>query len=340
MRIVNIEGLYLVPALRALGHEVLTVGQKESRDVRLEHPVQADLLWRLMAERGFAPDVALWCDLCRPPVVLGLESVPAVTIGFSIDQYCNPWHVPLSAGFDAFLVAQKDYLPLFADPRLAGRRFEWQPLFCDPDHDVDPGGERDIPVSFVGTLNPPLNPDRKPLLQGFRRLAPLVALTGDYRPVFGRSRMVLNQSAVSELNFRIFQAMSCGAALLTEACGNGLGELFTPGEDLLTYPRGDFKAAARAALAALADGSWRAIAAAGAAKVRARHSTHARARRVVELAEALLAEGEGRWRPNNPAIVREESARAYAMLATDLLLPLPDSLRELYAGQSAGLLKP
>jgi len=339
MRIVNLEGLYLVPALRSLGHDVIAVGQTESSDVRLDHPVSAAALWRALADRGFAPDLVLWCDLCRPPAVLDLERLPAVTAGYSIDQYCNPWHVPLSAGFDIFLVAQKDYLPLFADPRLAGRRVEWRPLFCDPDADRDPGGERDIPVSFVGTPDPPLNPGRKPFLAGFRRLAPLVSLTGDYRPVFGRSRIVLNQSAVNELNFRIFQGMSCGAALLTEACGNGLDELFTPGEDLYAYARGDCADAARTALAALGDGSWAAVAASGRNKVRERHSTYARARRIVELAEAVLAEGPERWRLRNAAVVREETARAFAMLAADTLLPLPDELRAHYAAHSARLLR-
>lgn len=339
MRIVNLEGLYFVQALRELGHEVLSVGQTKGCDVRLDSPMPAALLWRVLAGRGFTPDVALWCDLCRPPVVLDLESLPAVTIGYSIDQYCNPWHVPLSAGFDLFYVAQKDYLPLFADPRLAGRGLEWLPLFCDPDGDADPGGERDIPVSFVGTPDPPLNPGRKPFLEGFKRLAPLVRRTGDYRPVFGRSRLVLNQSAVSELNFRIFQAMSCGAALLTEACGNGLTELFTPGEELFTYARGDCAGAAETALRALSDGSWARVAASGKKKVRERHSSTARARRIARAAEALLRGGPARWRLSNAAVVREETARAFAMLAADLALPLPAELRALYAGQSAWLLK-
>jgi hypothetical protein len=339
VRIVNLEGLYFVQALREFGHEVLSVGQTEGCDLRLDSPMTAGTLWELLAGRGFVPDVALWCDLCRPPVVLGLESLPVVTIGYSIDQYCNPWHVPLSAGFDLFYVAQKDYLPLFADPRLAGRGLEWLPLFCDPNGDADPGCERDIPVSFVGTLDPPLNPGRKPFLEGFRRLAPLVVLTGDYRPVFGRSRIVLNQSAVSELNFRIFQAMSCGAALLTEACDNGLAELFTPGEELFTYVRGDCAGAAAIAQRALSDGSWARVAASGMQKVRELHSSTARGRQIARAAEALLREGPARWRLANPAVVREETSRAFAMLAADLALPLPIELRALYAGQSARLLK-
>ncbi|WP_368076627.1 glycosyltransferase [uncultured Desulfovibrio sp.] len=48
--------------------------------------------------------------------------------------------------------------------------------------------------------------------------------------------MTLNQKAFSEVNFRCFEAMACGAALLMEQCGNGLDELFTPDEDISPIP--------------------------------------------------------------------------------------------------------
>lgn len=68
---------------------------------------------------------------------------------------------------------------------------------------------------------------------------------------------------MGELNFRVFQAMACGAAVLTEATDNGLDELFTVGLEVLTYPRG-------AVAAALS-----------------RHSATARALRVLELVRSL-----------------------------------------------------
>jgi len=267
---------------------------------------------------------------------MGLESLPSVNIAFSVDQYCNPWHVPYSAGFDAVLVAQKDYLPLFHDQRLP-RQAEWFPLFCDSGGDRDPKMERTIPVSFVGTLDPPLNPARKGFLQTFQQNAPLMVFQGDYRRIFAQSRIVLNQSAVAELNYRLFQAMSCGAAVLTEATENGLDELFTPGEDLLTYPRGNAAAAAATANKALAGPQLAEIAAAGQRKARTRHSLSARARRVLALAAELQLAGVPYWRANNASLVREETARAYAMLASDHELPLPHGDREHYASAAARL---
>ncbi len=336
MKILNVEGRYFVNDFRQMGHEVLTIGQGPGYDVQLEEMLSTKGLWSLMESRDFKPDLALWCDECRPPLVLGLETLPCVTAGFSIDQYCNPWHVPMSASYDLLLAAQKDYLPMFQDPNLP-RRAEWFPLFCDEAADRDPGLERDIPVCFVGTPDPPINPMRKPFLDAFRRAAPLVLMRGDYHPLFARSRIVLNQCAVGELNFRIFQAMGCGAALLTEDCENGLRELFTPGEDMFVYARGDAAGAAATALRALGDHALAEIARCGRDKVRSRHSSLARAKRIISLAENALRQGVPRWRRENENTVRDEVSRAFGMLVTDKDVRLPETLRAQFT-RLAGLL--
>jgi len=337
MRILNIEGEYFVRALRELGHDVLTVGQGAGADIRAPTVLSLRALLRALEAHSFQPDLALWCDQCRPPLVLGLESLPCVTIGYSIDQYCNPWHVPFSAGFDLFLVAQLDHLPLFQDSRLQ-RQARWLPLFCDPWRDRDPMGERDIPASFVGSPDPPLNRARKPFLEAFRHRAPLFSTRGDYAPIFGRSRLVLNQSAIGELNFRVFETMACGAALLTEDCAPGLAELFIPGEHLFVYRRGDPADAARQARLALADpGRLAQVAARGRDMTRKTHSRLARARHIAAMATEMLRAGRARWRMQHAALVREESARACAMLAADADLPLPGELRGHFLRQ-AGML--
>jgi len=237
MRILNLHHGAFVPTFRKLGHEVLSIGTTPESDVALAEPLSHKRLLDLLADRGFRPDLAFWCDACQVPWIFGLESLAAVVIGYSVDQYVNPWHVPYSAGFDAVFVAQKDYLPLFATPETP-RPAAWLPLFCDPARSPAPDGPRDIPVSFVGTVGDTVNADRKPFLDAFRTHAPLVVTRGAYGPIYGRSRLVLNQSAAGELNFRIFEAMACGAALLTEDVGNGLAELFTPGEDPVRLPPG------------------------------------------------------------------------------------------------------
>ncbi|WP_244147335.1 hypothetical protein [Desulfonatronovibrio hydrogenovorans] len=164
MRILNISGTHFVSSFRLLGHQVLSIGLSTDCDVPITNPLDIRGLWNVLDSKGFYPDLVFWNDTCRPPEVFGIERLPGVTIGLTIDQYCNPWHIPYSWAFDCLLVAQKDYLHFFSDHRLP-RKSIWFPLFCNEQRDKDHGLEKDIPVSFVGTLNPPLNKDRTVFLK-------------------------------------------------------------------------------------------------------------------------------------------------------------------------------
>ncbi len=333
VRILNIDGLYLVPAFRRLGAEVLTLGSAPGCEVFLERPLSLKGLTDLLTSRGFTPDLVFWADVCRPPSVVGFENFPAVTLGYSIDSYCNPWHIPYGAAFDAMFAAQKDYVRFFDDAPIT-RPTAWLPLFADPDTDQDLGLDRDIPVSFVGTVTGSINTARKAFLARFKRRCPLFVLTGDYGSVFGRSRLVLNQSAAGELNFRVFQAMACGAALLTEDTGNGLNDLFTPGQDLLVYPRDDDRAAAALAHQALEPENAAALAemaVRGRDQVRAKHGADQRAAQVLAMARRLAAEGAPRRRLAALDLIRPMLANASFILASDEALPLPPDHRAFYA---------
>ena len=329
MRIVNLHHGGFVPTLRKLGHDVLSIGTTPDCDVRLTEPLSHKRLLELLSSRAFAPDLVLWFDACQPPWVFGLESLPAVVIGYSVDQYMHPWHVPYSAGFDAFCIAQKDYLPLFDLPGL-DRPCHWLPLFCSPTRDRDPGSPRDIPISFVGTIGARANPARKAFFDTFRTQVPLFVRKGLYAPIYGRSRLVLNQSAAGELNFRLFEAMACGAALLTEDVENGLRDLFTPGQDLLVYRRGDAADAATQANLALDNPDLATIAASGRRKTLARHTVTSRAHTILDMARQAIADNLPGKRLANLARIRSEMAKAYAFLATDDSLGLTGKERQFF----------
>jgi glycosyltransferase involved in cell wall biosynthesis len=337
MRILCIDGPYFINAFRQLGHQTLSVGTSGGLDVVLDKFLSLKGLQDVLTSRNFTPDVVLWSDTCQPPSVGGLEVLPWPTMAYSIDHYMNPWHVPYSATFDLALVAQRDYLPLFI--REHPRPVLWLPLFCDPAYDQDPGLPRDIPVSFVGTLDAPTNPARRPFLEAFKRQAPLVTITGDYRPVFARSRLVLNQSAAGELNLRIFQAMACGAAVLTEDAGNGLRDLFIPGEHLLVYERGNAASAAAKALNALAGTDIEAVARNGQREVLNLHTVTNRAQAILAQADRLLATKAHRARIAGAGDVRVRMATAYSILALDEKLALPERLRKFYLDLALDLRK-
>lgn len=335
MRILNLHHTAFVQVFRALGHEVLSLGTTADCDVALGEALSRNRLGELLAARFPDPDCVFWFDSCEVPWIFGLETLPTLTIGYSVDQYMHPWHVPYSAAFDAFFVAQKDFLPLFTECPTSRPAF-WSPLFCNPRRDRAGEQARDIPVSFVGTLDGRVNTTRRAFLDAFRQRAPLFATTGSYVPIFQRSRIVLNQSVAGELNFRIFEAMACGAAVLTEETGNGLHDLFTPGENILTYKRGDPADAARVAQVALNDPNLAALAAAGRRTVLAHHTITQRARTILDSAKCLIASRAPARRLAQLPTTTTEIRKAYAMLAVDEHLPLPDAQRLFFLKMADG----
>ncbi len=347
MRILCCNDFRLAADLRALGAQVLTVGRAGSQaEIQLDKPLFHRGLRELFQTSAFQPDAILWMDNGDLPLLFGLEALEVPTVAYMVDDYCNPWHAPYSAAFDVVFTAQRDYVALFDAenlPRPMPHAVRWAPLFCDHTKDVPPHHEhegdfhaaapRDIPVSFVGTLQPRNIPHRLPFLEAFRRRCPLVMRQGAYQPVFQRSRLVLNQSAIGELNFRVFEAMGCGAALLTEDTDNGLRELFRIGEEAPhPYPRGDAAAAAAAALALLAAPErLAAMAAAGCARVRSEHTSRVRAQMVLDaIAETRAHHAPAARLAALPRCVTGV-ATAAAMVAAELTDPDHLKTRRTYA---------
>lgn len=325
MRILLMGASYLARDLRALGHEVAEVGRGTDASLQLDHPVYTGRLWQRL--EGFEPDALVYLDDGNLPVLINPQDAPCPAIYYSIDTYCNPWHICYAHGFDLILVAQKDFIPLFSND---GLRTLWFPLFNILDFPPHTGA-RDIPVSFVGTLGHRNNPDREPFLREFRSFQPLVMLRGDYRPIFTRSQIVLNQTAFSELNFRCFEAMACGAALLMEQCGNGLTDLFTPGKNILPpYPRNNARVAAAIAREYLGQPELlERIAAAGRELVARDHTAAARAATLARLC-AKLAGDTGRERQKLAPERMPHVRAAFGMIGAELTAPALAAHRDFY----------
>ncbi|GAB7081271.1 glycosyltransferase family protein [Megalodesulfovibrio paquesii] len=330
MNVLLLESPRFYHVFKAQGCEVLCLSPHpaphagvDPRDfVQLTRMCHRRELESLLQARQFMPDLVLWCDHGYLPSIFGFEALECPVLGLTIDDYCNPWHIPFAAAFDKVFVAQKDYVPVFNQavrPDVA----VWSPLFCDERVDTDPGLARDIPVSFVGTLQPKNIPQRLPFLKRFKELAPLVLLQGRYAPIFQRSQIVLNQTAAGELNFRLFEASACGAAVLTEVGENGLEELFQPGETMLPpYPRGDAPAAAAIAREWLArPEALLRIGTQARELVRREHSLQVRARQLVAEALRLRQEDALPRRQARQGWIRQELAKACAFIAAELVQP-------------------
>jgi len=222
---------WFAPELREFGHEVITCGSEPHLDHRI--PFGANNLDTVIASlNGFVPDVILWHDNSVPTFLMtGLESTSIPLVLYSVDTFHHyPMHTFMAEIFDHVLVAQKDYVNAFDG---CGTPATWLPLWAP--RFIEASDEKKWSVSFVGNLNAKLNPRRVKFFEELKPRIPIHITQGNYWEFFPFSEIVVNQTVVGDLNFRVFEAMMCGTLLLTERTPNGLFDIFREGEHLVTY---------------------------------------------------------------------------------------------------------
>jgi Glycosyl transferases group 1 len=242
VRVLLIGHQQFVPPLRATGHEVIDAFTNFPDLCRPGQPFDATVLWPLVG----AADAVLVTDMLGPQALPhGLERLPAPCGYYAIDTHVNWfWQRHYAQLFDLVFAAQRDYVPLF---RAEGVAVEWLPWGADASVFVDRDRPRSHDLVFVGTDDGVLRPKRRALLAHLRDRFDLITFgTNPTRRlsweelavVYGTAKIVINEAIFGDLTFRVFEAMACGALLLTEATANGLEALFTPGEHLDTFDPG------------------------------------------------------------------------------------------------------
>jgi glycosyltransferase involved in cell wall biosynthesis len=204
-----------------------------------------------------------------------------------VDTHIHSWLPWYAQGFDLCLVSLRDHLRLFKNRALEEERLHWFPAFAKDDDRPGPGDE-EWDCLFVGTLSEDKTPKRMAFLQDLRALVPgLHAVRGDYRRFFPTGRIALNHCEAGDLNFRVFEALGCGACLLTPHVGHGLLDLFQDGKHLVTYRPDDAQDAARRIRELLANPLKRSLLrTAGLAAIDARHRARHRAEELSRLLRA------------------------------------------------------
>lgn len=231
MKILIFNQDWFAAEFRELGHQVITCGAEPHMEYRI--PFMTNTLSNVLLQlQGFTPDVIIWHDNSMPTFLMaGLESTNIPTIFFSVDTFHHDsMHAFMADIFDHILVAQKDYVRVFDGSETPTT---WLPLWA-PRY-VEPSAEKKWKATFVGTLNPDLNPRRVKFFEALKDLIPIHIAHGDYWEHFPFADIVINQTVKGDLNFRVFEAMMCGSLLLTERTPNGLYEIFEEGKHLVTY---------------------------------------------------------------------------------------------------------
>lgn len=311
---------YFIKELESLGHSVFRIGETAQCDLMLTAVMSAKQAVAVCAGKGFVPDVFLYADDSSLPHLFGIEELALPSIFFSIDTYCHDWHGAYAHAFDYVLYAQAEEAGKF--PACAEHFPLFAANFAEEESKEEWLKKRDIPIAFVGTLGHKNNPDRNTFFTLFKMFHPIFITSGSFAPVYLRTRIVLNQSAVGELNFRTFEAMALGCACLADNVptkNNRIGEIFNFGiNSLPAYPRLDVAKAVDFSLYWLSkerEDALYHIAMQGRKLVQEKHSTKVRALRLIELFQKLLAENSMQERMGTLTERRKNIAQAFSFLA-------------------------
>ncbi|MFM7204591.1 MAG: glycosyltransferase [Myxococcota bacterium] len=263
---------------------------------QLEHALDEVLVRCREKIPDFEPQVIIQFETSLNYFYRGIERSPALTIWRLIDTHMFYHWQPLYAHlFDVALVAQKDYLPRFEEVRGAGGHPEahWLPLNTNKKIHYDRGLPRELPVSFVGSMNPVVHPERVMFFEALKRKVPLQIFSGknqvELAEIYNHSQVVVNECLHRDLNYRLFEALSNGAVCVTPAIEAGQRDLFINSEDIVEYKDKDVNDAAAQILALLQDPSrLERIRQSGRDKVHGLHDISHRAQTVVELIQLQL----------------------------------------------------
>ena len=136
----------------------------------LRHP----FTWNSVPDlcNGQAPDAVVVTDTSTPPMVLGVESFPCLTVFYAVDTHIHSWFPYYAQAFDACLVSLKNALPDFVSATLTANHVHWFPPYIMDERvpKVIPR-EKPLEVVFHGTVNRAIKPERAAFLDALREYA-------------------------------------------------------------------------------------------------------------------------------------------------------------------------
>lgn len=226
------EGMHYARALQRMGHEVCQVNVASSfrgknLPGRIIKGYCADVtLTDLMDVHG-SPDLFLYIE----PLGLlprGMDTSPIPMACVISDTHRNlRARQKLARLFDHVFLYHRNYVRHFQEhPQGA---VHWLPYACDTECFCDLGLPRDLDIAFIGQLFKPRSRRRRivdALGQRYSLNEQRYYRQEEIPKIYSRTKIVLNLPAADDLNFRVFEAMSCGALLVTERIASGQEELF------------------------------------------------------------------------------------------------------------------
>jgi glycosyltransferase involved in cell wall biosynthesis len=221
--------------LKRLGHQVFRITVPSLKeDLCRGFWVEAGFspettLEALIRLSGFEPDLFLYIEP-NGLIPRGMEEAPFPTVCILCDTHrLLSARLNLARFFDHVFLYHRNYLHYFNEHPPGN--VHWHPYACDLEFFHPLGVERDLDVAFIGQLHPDSERFRilSVLLNRYKMNEQRYYLQEEIPAIYSRAKIVLNLPLADDLNFRTFEAMSCGAMLLTRRVSNGQELLFKEG---------------------------------------------------------------------------------------------------------------
>ncbi|MCC6798228.1 MAG: glycosyltransferase [Candidatus Hydrogenedentes bacterium] len=187
--------------------------------------------------RGFSPAAYLWIDSGVADLPEDMESLDVPRICYIIDTHCAfDTRLEMARRFNFTFLAQKTHLPHFVHAGITN--VAWMPLACSPElHDVRPM-ERTYDIAFVGAVPDDPADRRKKLIDTVKARFPNHCIgrawPEEMARIYAQAKIVINISAMRDINMRVFEGLASGALMITDPA-DGLEELFKDKEHLVVY---------------------------------------------------------------------------------------------------------
>lgn len=211
-------------ALRAQGHEVLSLRP----DALFANLPDA------LSKADFKPDMVVQVErLSRRTLLSGLDEVDCPKAFWSVDTHLNLfWHTWYGRLFDLVFTTQRAWIRKLQRAGLGS--VEWLPWF-GVRRPFTPHPKRARDVVFVGRVSShrPVRGWFAAFLKENYGVEPLADLTfAQMMDHYSDSRLVPNETIFGEVNFRLFEAASCGCAVFSPDISDEVAELFEPGVEM------------------------------------------------------------------------------------------------------------
>ena len=274
------ESQHFLRVLRRLGHRVFVFSVPAAiddiqRDFQAEPGFSPETnIEALIRHAGFEPDLFLYIEP-NGLIPRGLERATFQTACILCDTHrALEARLKQALFFDHVFLYHRNYLRYFKSH--PDDYVHWQPYACDLELFHPQVCERDLDVAFVGQLGLQC---RAPVIAGLSQRYKMnesrYYFQREIPAVYSRAKIVLNMPLKDDLNFRTFEAMSCGAMLLTRRVNNGQELLFKEGEHYAAFAD-DKELADKAAYYLTHQDERMVIAAAGLAEIQRHHSLEQR----------------------------------------------------------------